>query len=111
MASHTQAEVQAALNYLCTGNNGSPLNWDQFVWELNLVNGTAFGECLTLAAKNPGLFPDVLTAPYMLRCCFPVQNVIDGKIMAGGTTSSWNSDGAPARFIFSQFFRNGVLAG
>jgi hypothetical protein len=43
----SRAQVQAALDYLCHGNNGGTLSKAQLMWELNIEqNGPGFGACL-----------------------------------------------------------------
>jgi hypothetical protein len=104
---HTQAEVQAALNYLLTGNGGKPLTSDQMQWELNSTNGTSFGKCLFLAAKRSDLFPSVLIAPFMQRAIIGRQSTIDGKLYP---PTSWDSTEPPTDFAFPAYlFRNAVL--
>jgi hypothetical protein len=113
MASYTHTEVQEALNYLTTGGpGGGPLTEDQMIWECNpWQNGLSFGERLYLAAKNPGLFPDVLTAPFMTRKVFQRPNIINGNPQPLGQVSSWDAEGAPDCFSFypSYLFQNAVL--
>jgi hypothetical protein len=107
MAAHSQSEVQAALNYLLTGNGGKPLTADQMAWELNPANGNSFGECLYLAAKRPDLFPNVLIAPFMQRDLIGRQFTIDGKVYPPTT---YDSDGPVVGFGFPAYlFRNAVL--
>jgi len=100
MASHSQAEVAAALNHLLTGNGGNPLNWNQFVYEIDPEHGTAFGQCLFLAVKNPDLFPDVLLCPFMQRAVIPRLAVISGNTYAHGWTTSCDAAGEPNSFVF-----------
>jgi hypothetical protein len=107
MATHTQAEVQAALNYLLTGNGGSPLTSKQMAWELNPQNGTSFGECLFLAAKRSDLFPSVLIAPFMQRAIIGKQNTIAGNSYP---PTMYDSTEPPIDFSFPDYlFRNAVL--
>jgi hypothetical protein len=106
MAAHTQNEVQAALNYLLTGNGGKPLTSDQMAWELNQANNS-FGECLYLAAHNPVIFPSVTTAPFMRRAIIGRQNSIDGHLYP---VTQLDSTEPPVDFSFPAYlFRNAVL--
>jgi hypothetical protein len=116
MASHSKAEVQAALTHLMTGNGGNPLTREQMAWELNPINGTGFGECLVLAAKHPDLFPSVLTAPYFRRQPIGVPNVIceDGRryvLASGGFVTPYEASGAPIGVGFPSYsFSNATLS-
>ena len=99
---YTQAQVNAALNYLLTGGtNGGPLLQDRFLYELwqgfswpdpssNPNPGPSlsksaidFGSCLLLAIQQGvSAHPTLATAPYLYRDQF-------GTVVAVGNGPTW----------------------
>ena len=113
MLMFSRAEVQAALDFLCRGNGGGTLTKEQLMWELNIEhNGPGFGACLRLAAANPQIFPEVLTAPYMRRELIPIQNSIteDGRCYPMAASNSCDASGAPTGFYYGWKFPAATLA-
>jgi hypothetical protein len=104
---YTQAQVNAALNYLLTGGpNGGPLPEERFLYELNRgfswpdpssnpnpgpsLSQTAidFGSCLLLAIQQGvSVHPSLAIAPYLGRDEF-------GTVTSVGNGPTWFFTGA-----------------